>query len=197
MNPNNKKKNTKTTEPAKVAPTTMPVAAPVAAKPVTTPVAPVAAKPVTTPVAPVTTKPVTTPAPAAMRQDEPMVRTPQGVSPVVIQLKKNGTDQVKATIRYVGPLAKKAEKVVAVMGVERFGCPRWEDTRDVEMKKANDGVFEAEVALPGTDAHGKALMALQLAFTTPTRANWDSAGSPYGYYQVSTLTGSVENIAQA
>ena len=39
-------------------------------------------------------------------------------------------------------------------------------------------------------------MALQLAFTTPTRGTWDSAGAPYGYYQVSALDGNVETVNQ-
>lgn len=152
-------------------------------------VTPVAAAPVTTPVVPAkTVTPVEKVAAAKV------VETPVANAPVKVVLKKGGQD-VQATIRYQGNLAKAgADKLVAVLGVEWFGSPRWQRSQDIELKKAKDGTFEAQVQLSETDARGAQLMALQMAFTTVSRQAWDSAGVPYGYYQVSALTGAVETV---
>ncbi len=124
-----------------------------------------------------------------------VVETPAGTAPVKVLLKKAGQQDVSAVIRYQGKLAKNgSDKLVAVLGVEWFGSPRWQGSQDVELKKSKDGAFEAEVQLASKDARGAELMALQVAFTTPTRQTWDSAGVPYGYYQVSALTGAVETV---
>ena len=62
------------------------------------------------------------------------------------------------------------------------------------MKRVQDGLFEAELKCSPKDGRGADLMALQLAFTAPTTHSWDSAGAPFGYYQVSALTGAVEPV---
>lgn len=135
-------------------------------------------------------------APKVTLEEKPTAQVQAHHGPVAVLLPKAGTGSFKAVIRYHGPLATKTEKLVAVLGMEWFGSPRWQLRKDVEMKKVRDGAFEAEVELVGKDDRGAALMALQLAFTTPSRQNWDSAGAPYGYYQVSALNGHVESVLQ-
>jgi len=101
----------------------------------------------------------------------------------------------KAVIRYSGQLAR-TDRVVARVGLEWFGSPRWQSQQEVELRPAGDGVFEGELAVSVKDAKGADLMAVQLAFLSPTTKAWDSAGAPFGYYQVSALTGQVEPVRQ-
>jgi hypothetical protein len=98
----------------------------------------------------------------------------------------------KATVRYAGMLASNTDRVVARVGCEWFNSPRWQLLTDVEMKRVTQGVFEAQLPLPLKGPRGGDLMALQVAFQAPNTRSWDSAGVPYGYYQVSAVTGSVE-----
>lgn len=158
-----------------------------------------------TPAAPTTVttaKPAATSAPAAapttaVKPATATTTTRPGSTPVQVKFDgKPSAGPVKAVIRYSGQLAVKADKVVARVGLEWFGSPRWQAQQEVELRRAGDGVFEGELAVSSKDGGGKDLMAVQLAFLSPTTKDWDSAGAPYGYYQVSALTGHVEPVRQ-
>lgn len=163
-----------------------------------TPVAAPAKVPVAAPVAaaapakaPVVAAPVVAAAPAkaaAATSKAAVVRN----GPVDVILEK-AANAVKARIRYAGSLADQ-DRLVARVGVEWFGGPRWQASRDVELTRVSERLHEAVVEL---EAEGNAdLMALQLAFSSPDHQAWDSAGVPYGYYQVSALNGAVERWPQ-
>lgn len=131
--------------------------------------------------------------PATKSAAPPPERESSGPVVVHIQSAEKQGDQLRATICYRGPLAA-TDRVLARVGVECAGMPRWQDVRDVEMRRVKDGQFEADVTLPRKNAVGADVMALQLAFQAPHQQKWDSGGSNYGYYQVSALNGVVETV---